>query len=192
MIDGSEIKARRGAAGLSQQALADKVGTTQQTIDKIERGVMRRTTYLPEIQQALSAEGINPNANNSNALGAKSASEEITQVLNIALACGADGAKLLKALDVAGYKVISKSASAAELLGFDKYYEDPVKYVRSVLERRDISANKLATECKIAPSTLNRALNDPKHKCVLSTRTLRKIKEWDADVERMIRANEEL
>lgn len=55
----------------------------------------------------------------------------------------------------------------------------PVDYVRSVLVRHNISANKLATNAGIAPSTLNRALNDPNHTCTLSTTTLRKIRHWD-------------
>lgn len=57
--------------------------------------------------------------------------------------------------------------------------DDPVDVVREIIARRKISANKLATSAGIAPSTLNRALNNPKHKFMLSTRTLKKIRDWD-------------
>lgn len=53
MLDGSNIRAAREAKGMTQAELAEKIGTSQQTVDKIERGVMKRTTYLPEIQKVL-------------------------------------------------------------------------------------------------------------------------------------------
>lgn len=51
-------------------------------------------------------------------------------------------------------------------------------YVRFVLEQMHISPHALATGAGIAPSTLSRALNDPKHKFSLSGKTIEKIAEF--------------
>lgn len=56
---------------------------------------------------------------------------------------------------------------------------DPRAYVQGVLDRHQITPNGLATKVGLSGSTLSRAMNDPKHKFMLSTRTLQKIKEWD-------------
>lgn len=57
MLDGSSIRAAREAKGMSQADLAEKIGTVQQTIDKIENGKIARTSYLPEIYQVLGIGG---------------------------------------------------------------------------------------------------------------------------------------
>src|SRR5262249_21310005 len=43
------VRKARANKGLSQPQLASRVGTTQQTIDKIERGEVKRSSYLPAI-----------------------------------------------------------------------------------------------------------------------------------------------
>lgn len=48
----SEVKRARQERGWSQQALADKIGVTQSTIDRIERGGVR-TRFAPEIAAVL-------------------------------------------------------------------------------------------------------------------------------------------
>jgi transcriptional regulator with XRE-family HTH domain len=172
-LDGSSIKAAREAKGMTQAELAGEVGVAQQTIDKIESGKMKRTTYLPEINRALGG-------------GQTSA----IQVLRTILCANPTAEQIMAALEANGLAIVPKSdgplvdleegsavpvsmADVASLLG------DPVRYVRDVIARRNISASKLAETVGISPSTLNRALNDPNHTCILSTRTLRKIKEWD-------------
>lgn len=50
---GQKIKARRKELGLDQFELANAVGTRQQTIDKIERGITKKSSYLPRIAQHL-------------------------------------------------------------------------------------------------------------------------------------------
>jgi transcriptional regulator with XRE-family HTH domain len=62
MLDGSTIRAAREAKGLSQAALAEMVGTTQQTIDKIENNRIERTSYLPEIWEALGIKDAPPSS----------------------------------------------------------------------------------------------------------------------------------
>lgn len=97
-------------------------------------------------------------------------------VLDIALASGASTAdRIIAALEAAGLEIIASEVVRPVTL----LPEDPVDIVREVISRRKVSANKLAALCGLAASTLNRALNNPKHKFMLSTRTLRKIKEWD-------------
>src|SRR5215472_547513 len=43
------IKKARALKGISQPELARRVGTTQQTIDKIEQGKVRRSSFLAAI-----------------------------------------------------------------------------------------------------------------------------------------------
>lgn len=43
---GDRIREKRQARGLSQTALAEKVGTHQQTIEKIEKGIVKHSRYL--------------------------------------------------------------------------------------------------------------------------------------------------
>ena len=50
---GSIVRSLRDELGMSQEMLARLAGTTQTTIDKIERGLIRRTRFLPEIAAAL-------------------------------------------------------------------------------------------------------------------------------------------
>lgn len=56
-LSGPEIAARRKALGWSQADLAEKVGTTQQTVHRVEAG---QTTYcrsLPDILDVLAKSG---------------------------------------------------------------------------------------------------------------------------------------
>ncbi|TFV71695.1 XRE family transcriptional regulator [Bradyrhizobium frederickii] len=50
---GAKIRKAREALGWTQSRLADLVGTTQQTIEKIEAGKVKRTSYLHDILTAL-------------------------------------------------------------------------------------------------------------------------------------------
>lgn len=50
---GRQIRERRQERGLSQAALAEKVGTHQQTIEKIERGTVKHSRYLHAITTEL-------------------------------------------------------------------------------------------------------------------------------------------
>lgn len=50
---GKRLKHAREVAGLSQQALAEQVGIRQQTIQKIEAGIRKRTTRILEIAAAV-------------------------------------------------------------------------------------------------------------------------------------------
>ncbi|MCC7047176.1 MAG: helix-turn-helix transcriptional regulator [Alphaproteobacteria bacterium] len=51
--EGAEIKRRRETRGWSQAALGREVGTSQQTVDKIEKGEVRFSRYLPRIRKTL-------------------------------------------------------------------------------------------------------------------------------------------
>jgi transcriptional regulator with XRE-family HTH domain len=53
MTRGSEIKAAREAKGWKQSDLARAVGTSQQNIDRIEKGVITHSRSLPKICEAL-------------------------------------------------------------------------------------------------------------------------------------------
>lgn len=54
---GKAVRSTREARGWSQEALAERVGTTQSTIDRIENGLTRRSRVLPEVAAIL---GLNP------------------------------------------------------------------------------------------------------------------------------------
>jgi phage repressor protein C with HTH and peptisase S24 domain len=51
--EGETIREQREARGLSQAALAEAVGTRQQTIDKIERGIIKHSRYSARIATEL-------------------------------------------------------------------------------------------------------------------------------------------
>ncbi len=51
-----------------------------------------------------------------------------------------------------------------------------LQYLRFVLDHTKLSPSALAKEAKVAPSTLNRPLNDPRHSFTLSTSTLEKLR----------------
>lgn len=50
---GDRIRERRKERGLTQTALAEKVGARQQTIEKIERGIVKHSRYLHLITEEL-------------------------------------------------------------------------------------------------------------------------------------------
>lgn len=54
--NGERIKAMRESLGLTQAQLAEKVRTTQQTVDRIERGETAQSKFVPEILKALGVE----------------------------------------------------------------------------------------------------------------------------------------
>lgn len=56
--NGNLIRQARERRGWSQALLAEKVGTTQQTIDKIERGIVTFSRFLTKIQEQLEIDGI--------------------------------------------------------------------------------------------------------------------------------------
>lgn len=93
-------------------------------------------------------------------------------VLRTILCANPTAEQIESALAANGFKIVSVNPSPHS-------EDDPLAVVREIIERRSLSANKLATKVGIAPSTLNRALNKPDHKFMLSTRTLKKIREWD-------------
>lgn len=50
---GEKIRLKREALGLTQTQLGDAVGTNQQTIEKIENGLIKRSSYLPAVAARL-------------------------------------------------------------------------------------------------------------------------------------------
>ncbi|MEE7504158.1 helix-turn-helix transcriptional regulator [Methylobacterium mesophilicum] len=50
---GKAIRSAREARGWSQEVLAERVGTTQSTIDRIENGLTRRSRVLPDVLSIL-------------------------------------------------------------------------------------------------------------------------------------------
>ena len=62
MKNGSRIRQAREAQGLSQQQLAERAGTTQQTIDRIEAGQTQHSRATPAILRALGLETSETNA----------------------------------------------------------------------------------------------------------------------------------
>jgi len=50
---GDRVKFRRDAMGLTQAELAEKVGTSQQSIEQLEGGKTKRPRYLPELASFL-------------------------------------------------------------------------------------------------------------------------------------------
>jgi transcriptional regulator with XRE-family HTH domain len=242
-LDGSSIKAAREAKGMTQAELAEEVGVAQQTIDKIESGKMKRTTYLPEIQSALSmvrckslgeriafarrwakktqadvAAALNITPQAVSGWERNEARPELDKMAELAALVGAQldwlighagreppsgtpplqvlrtilcadptAEQILAALEANGLSIVPKSngllvdleEGSAVPVSTTEAIDDPIAFVREVMERRGVSSTQLARSAGISPSTLNRALNDPNHTCIWSSRTLRKIKEWD-------------
>lgn len=55
-IDGTRIRAAREAMGLTQAKLGERAGTTQQTVDRIERGLTLHSRAIPKIAEILNAD----------------------------------------------------------------------------------------------------------------------------------------
>lgn len=53
MTIGKRVKSSRDALDITQAQLAEKVGTTQQSIEQLEGGKIKRPRYLPELALAL-------------------------------------------------------------------------------------------------------------------------------------------
>lgn len=56
MSIGARVKAKRDEIGFTQNELAAKAGTTQQSIEQLESGKTKRPRYLPELARALSVD----------------------------------------------------------------------------------------------------------------------------------------
>lgn len=54
--NGAAIRAKREALGWSQAKLAELAGTSQQTIDRIERGATEHSRAIPRVMDALGIE----------------------------------------------------------------------------------------------------------------------------------------
>lgn len=106
MLDGSNIRAAREAKGMTQAELAEKIGTSQQTVDKIERGVMKRTTYLPEIQKVLGI-GEDPSKLSSPPI----AGLNPLMVLRTILCANPTAEQILAALDANGFEITLKGSA---------------------------------------------------------------------------------
>lgn len=57
---GDEIRTAREKLGLSQAELAARVGTNQQTIDRLERSISKQSKFMPEIRRALNLPAADP------------------------------------------------------------------------------------------------------------------------------------
>ncbi len=172
MLDGSSIRAAREAKGLTQAELADRIGVAQQTIEKIETGKVKRTSYLPEIDRALSIEKME---NNRDALSAQEAAE---QALKIALAAGAHTpAQIISALSAAGLTITKSRLTSGAEFALDR--SDPWRYIASVAKRHGITNTELARKVGVSPSTINKPLANPDTTAFPAMGTLRKIMEWD-------------
>ncbi|WP_306587669.1 LexA family protein [Hafnia paralvei] len=53
MTIGNRVRTSRDALGITQVELAEKVGTSQQSIEQLESGKIKRPRYLPELALAL-------------------------------------------------------------------------------------------------------------------------------------------
>jgi transcriptional regulator with XRE-family HTH domain len=233
MLDGSAIRQAREAKGMTQAELAAAVGIAQQTIGKIETGIVERTGYEREIAEALGlAPGpvsplqvlrtilcANPTAEqvlaalNANGLAIVPASqavclhdakaapiEPVSIIHEICERRGLTPTELARKVGLSpssinrnvykngGYTGTMGVRTLNKIIEWDRSgttaterdaIDDPVGYIRDVLARHNLTPGALALKVKISGSTLTRALNDPDHKFVLSTRTLQKIKEWD-------------
>lgn len=62
MKNGSRILQARQALGLSQQEVAEKAGTTQQTVDRVERGLTQHSRATPAILRVLGLESDQTNS----------------------------------------------------------------------------------------------------------------------------------
>jgi transcriptional regulator with XRE-family HTH domain len=180
MIDGAQIRAAREAKGMTQQELAEKVGAHSVTISNLERGKSKWSSHMPEIQRALANDSTPADDQikyaHELAEDRRRAWATPLQVLRTILCANPTAEQVLAALDANGLKIMPKGAGqTVERDAID----DPIGYIKDVLARHNLTPGGLALKVKISGSTLTRAMNDPEHKFVLSTRTLQKIKEWD-------------
>lgn len=168
MLDGESIRAAREAQGLSQAALAEKAGTTQQTVQRIERGEIEFSRAAQGICEALGTEVGIPTSGGVSPL----------VVLRTILCANPTAEQILAALAANGLTIVPVGARppiATPNIPID----DPKAYVLDVLARHKLAPGALAAKIGVSPSTLTRALNDPDHKFKFAVTTLQKIKEWD-------------
>jgi transcriptional regulator with XRE-family HTH domain len=172
MLDGSSIRAAREAKGMTQAELAEKIGTSQQTVDKIERGIMKRTTYLPEIYQVLDiAETAKPVSTNGGLTP--------LMVLRTILCANPTAEQILAALAANGFKIVPENEMSEWVdVETEKDWLDPLAFVNEIMKRRKVSSTELARAAGLAASTLNRWLRNDGSES-LTVRTLQKIREWD-------------
>jgi len=163
MIEMGELKNLREQAGLSQQELADKVGVPQQTIEKIENGKVKRTSYLPEISRALEV---------GSEAGIPVSTMCASDVLRIAASQWTaipTPEQIIRALAAGGYRIIKDGDAPGAI--------DGKEIIREIMERRKMTATELANAVGITPSVLNKPL---RHQHMgLTIRTVNKVVEWD-------------
>lgn len=77
---GTAIRIAREGRGWSQETLAQRVGTTQSTIDRIENGTTRRSRVLPEVAAVLGIPLQAPSAHPQQKMTAEPVGRPYTQV----------------------------------------------------------------------------------------------------------------
>lgn len=169
MTVGADLNRRRAEVGLSIDELARAMGFAGQS--SIQRYLMPdydlqlRPDMARRFESAFGGAHLEPViAGNAPAM-----------VLRAILCANPTAEQIIAALTANGLEIVSVVKNNAPT----EFPQDPLDIVREILARRKVSANSLATSCGLAPSTLNRALNNPDHRFMLSTRTLKKIVDWD-------------
>lgn len=183
MSVGSCLNQRRIDAGLSIDELARKMGFAgQSSIQRYltpEYDLELRPDMARKFDEALGnrLKSLKENAYAPQNVALGIGPSDALQVLRTILCAHPTAGQIIAALAANGLEIVS---SAERLASLSEIPDDPLDIIREILARRKISANLLATSCGLSPSTLNRALNNPQHKFMLSTRTLKKIRDWDA------------
>lgn len=87
---------------------------------------------------------------------------------------GSTAGSILTALEAAGLEIVRKRSDAGPHQEIDAH-----GIILEIADRRNVSISALAEAAGIAPSTLNRPLNNPDCTVMINVRNLNKIIAWD-------------
>jgi transcriptional regulator with XRE-family HTH domain len=182
---GARIAAVRKAKGLTQEQFSEMLGCHWITVSKLENSKMDVSVeWLLRISDALKVDASELLGETMDGNGIRSTRERLGWSQDRLAQIAGTTQQTVDRIESGQTEHSRAKANVVAALrrgecGDASPVDDPVAFVREVISRRKISPNKLAALTGLVASTLTRALNNPNHKCVLSTRTIRKIKDWD-------------
>lgn len=139
--DHKELRLARIARGLTQAQLAERIGTTQQTVDRIERGLVSFSRHVPAMRKELTGN-----------------SEEKPDDLRAYVLAVADGERMPTERQWSQMIALAQGGEPAPAVLPGNGGVSPEK-IAAALEKDGRSARAVSAECRMSPDWLRTLLD---------------------------------